>query len=213
MAGYYLQVGAMRNLSAVAIRVSAFALAVVLPCNFCGAAERPDWAFFVPAAGVSGSPRTQGRDDGNPRTVHGSARTYTLAQIQDVLNPPDWYPDEHPLMPERVAHGRRGMAGSAIPVLPCALCHLPNGAGHVESASLAGLPAAYMVRQFNDIRDGNRHICVGDEKSESLLTGMKDSYTDSEILAAAKYFSLLRPRRWIRVVEASQGPRLCERRL
>ena len=41
---------------------------------------------------------------------------------------------------------------------PCALCHLPNGAGHVESALPAGLPADYIIRQFAEFRSGERRI-------------------------------------------------------
>ena len=55
-------------------------------------------------------------------------------------NPPDWYPEEHPPMPQIVAHGGQRPAGRA-----CAQCHLPSGDGHPESSSLAGLPAAYMA--------------------------------------------------------------------
>ena len=71
------------------------------------------------------------------RQVPGSPLSLTRAQIEDPFGPPDWFPDEHPLMPEVVAHGRRPA------VRACAQCHLPNGLGHPQSANLAGLPAAY----------------------------------------------------------------------
>ena len=38
----------------------------------------------------------------------------------------------------------------------CALCHLPTGNGHPESASLAGLPAAYIMRQMAEFKNGGR---------------------------------------------------------
>ena len=129
------------------------------------------------------------------------------AQAVDVLNPPDWYPDEHPPMPAVVAHGSPPEADRKAPLLPCALCHLPNGAGHVESASLAGLPAEYIVRQFAGFRSGERHINVGGPRAEQLLTVLKSSYTDEQVRAAAAYYSALAPRRWISVREAEWVPR------
>src|SRR5580704_6961329 len=109
------------------------------------AAERPDWAFFVPSAKTQTSNEAAAPDaSAVPWRPIGSRRTYTPSQVQDPLNPPDWYPEEHPPMPQIVAHGLPpGPRGP--PLLPCALCHLPSGSGHVESASLAGLSASYIV--------------------------------------------------------------------
>jgi len=169
------------------------------------AAERPEWAFFVPS-GESAKPSTVPRADGGLSwTAPGSGKSYTLAQLEDALNPPDWYPDEHRPMPKIVAHGSRGSADSP-PLLPCALCHLPNGSGHVESASLAGLSVAYIVRQFADFRSGARRISVGNSSTTGFLTSLKKRYTDDQILAAAEYFAALKPRQWIRVVETTTVP-------
>jgi len=90
---------------------------------------------------------------------------------------------------------------------PCALCHLPNGAGHVESAALAGLPADYIVRQFTLFRSGERHINVGGPRAEQLLTALKSGYTDEQVSDAAAYYSALAPRTWISVREAEWVPK------
>jgi cytochrome c553 len=137
-----------------------------------------------------------------PWRAPGSRRVYTPAQLQDVLNPPDWYPDEHPQMPAIVAQGSH-LGNDSPPLLPCALCHLPNGAGHVESAMIAGLSAAYIVQQFGEFRSGARRIQVGNSNTSGFLTSLKNRYTDDQILTAARYFALLKPRQWIRVVETS----------
>src|SRR2546429_3462398 len=50
------------------------------------------------------------------------------AQIDDGFNPPDWFPEEHPPMPEIVATGRK-------PARACALCHLPTGDRSEEHTS------------------------------------------------------------------------------
>lgn len=167
------------------------------------AAERPEWAFFVPSS-ESAKPNAVPRaDGGSPWRAPGSDKSYTPAQLGDVLNPPDWYPNEHPPMPEIVAHGSRVGADSP-PLLPCALCHLPNGAGHVESAALAGLSAAYIVQQFADFRSGARRILVGNSNSIGFLTSLKKRYTENQVRAAAQYFASLKPRPWIRVVETTR---------
>src|SRR5580704_11396327 len=113
----------------------AAALLTLAVSRRCVAQQRPEWAFFVPATAA-------------PTTVSPSRTASPEPQALDVLNPPDWYPTEHPAMPAVVAHGSAPQGDKTAPILPCALCHLPNGAGHVESASLAGLPADYIVRQF-----------------------------------------------------------------
>jgi cytochrome c553 len=73
-------------------------------------------------------------DDGKPKHLVGSTRGYTYSQIEDSFAPADWYPHEHPKMPEvPVATGRKP------DVRACAWCHLPNGVGHPQSANLTGL--------------------------------------------------------------------------
>jgi cytochrome c553 len=189
------------------VRVSAAARVVAVLCTslYLGtafAADRPQWAFFVPStetAKLNAMPRF---DSSAQWSAPGSVKSYTLTELRDVLNPPDWYPNEHLPMPEIVAHGSR-IETDGPPLLPCALCHLPNGAGHVESAALAGLSASYMVQQFADFRSGARRISVGNANTIGFLRSLKKRYTDNQVLAAAQYFASLKPRPWIRVVETS----------
>src|SRR5690242_3808533 len=63
------------------------------------------WAYPVAAPGTPATPPAQ--DDGKPKRVPGSDVALTLPQIRDLFNPPDWYPGDHPAMPETVGHGRR----------------------------------------------------------------------------------------------------------
>jgi hypothetical protein len=81
-------------------------------------AELPDWAY--PA-----NPTPKPPDATTPIHLPGSAKQYTQAQIDDGFNPPDWYPGDHPQMPDVVAHGRKEANARA-----CALCHLTSGGGH-----------------------------------------------------------------------------------
>jgi cytochrome c553 len=168
--------------------------------NSSGAAERPEWAFFVPED--SPPPKAARLATLPPRwTAPGSTRSYSSAELQDPFNPPDWYPSDHPPMPPIVAHGARPAEGGSS-TLPCALCHLPNGAGHVESAELAGLTSNYILHQLDDIRSGARQVTVGNSSARALIETLKKSLASDQLPAAARYFSSLKPRSWIRVVEA-----------
>src|SRR2546421_3405031 len=124
------------------MRIPACVLAMVLFPGLALAAENPDWAY--PA-----TPKPAPLDSVVQKQMPGSAKKYTQAQIDDGFNPPDWFPDEHPPMPEIVSNGKK-------PARACALCHLPTGDGHPEPSSLAGLPAAYLVRQMPALTNAGR---------------------------------------------------------
>jgi cytochrome c553 len=153
-------------------------------------AERPDWAFPV-----TDKVQPPVKDDGQPKHAPGSSQSYTRAQIDDLYNAPDWYPELHPPMPSIVAHGNQ-----ANSVRACASCHLPTGTGHDESAYVAALPASYFIRQMADYKSGAR-------KGSGTMTGIGKVITDEEVRAAADYFASLKPRAWIKVVETDTVPR------
>jgi len=165
-------------------------LLLVIATGMACAAERPGWAFPV-----TDKVQPPSRDDGKAKTAPGSSLSLTRAQIDDLFNPPDWYPDLHPPMPAVVAHGDK-----ARNVRACASCHLPTGTGHDESAYLAGLPVNYFIRQMADYKSGDR-------KGSGMMIGMAKTMTDEEVRAAAEYFASLKPRPWIRVVEADTVPK------
>jgi cytochrome c553 len=135
-----------------------------------------DWAYPV-------TPKPEPLDSVHQKQVPGSARKYTQAQIDDPFNPPDWFPDEHPPMPEIVAHGGAKPAGRA-----CAQCHLPSGDGHPESSGLAGLPANYIIRQMAAFKNGERKGV----RSGNMIA-MAKVFSDAEVKAAADYFAALKP--------------------
>ena len=163
-------------------------LCLAFACSPAFAAELPAWAFPVTEKTQPPAPP----DDGKPKTMPGSKASFTQAQINDITNPPDWYPDEHPPMPDVVAHGRKE-------VRACATCHLPNGLGHPESANLAGLPAAYIERQMEDFKSGKR-------KGSDTMAGFAKAISADEVKQAAAYFASLKPGPWTRVVETDAVP-------
>jgi cytochrome c553 len=139
-------------------------------------------------------------DDGVPRHVPDSSASFTITQERDLFFVPDWHPNDHPAMPDIVAHGRRP------DVRACGSCHRAEGTGGPENASLAGLPAAYIIQQIEDYKSGARKF-AGPQRSPSLLmTAIAKASTDEEAKAAAAYFSSLKPKANIKVVETDTVP-------
>jgi cytochrome c553 len=158
-------------------------LALVLLAALAAAADNPDWAYPP-------TPKPEPLDNVVLKQMPGSAKQFTQAQIDDQFNPPDWYPDEHPPMPQIVAHGTKPA------VQACARCHLPTGAGHPESSGLAGLPASYIVRQMAAFRNGERKGI----RATNMIAFAK-AIADDDVREAAAYYAALKPGAWTRVVE------------
>src|SRR4029450_4142476 len=73
-----------------------------------GGAPPPAWAYNIPPAPPPGTtPAPPAPDDGALKTLPGSSAKFTLTQIRDAFGPADWYPGDHPTMPDIVAHGPR----------------------------------------------------------------------------------------------------------
>ncbi len=164
-------------------------LVPVMAPILAGAADRPDWAFPVTDKVQPPLPPDEG-----PHTVPGSDKSYTRKQIDDLFNPPDWYPDLHPPMPQIVAHGE------GTTVRACASCHLPTGTGHDESAYIAALPVGYFIHEMVDYKSGAR-------KGSGSMTAIAKAISEADVHAAADYFASLKPRPWIRVVETDTVPK------
>ena len=150
------------------------------------AGREPAWAFPVQAG-------TLPAEAPGPKSVPGSTKTYTPQQIDDLLNPPDWFPDEHRPAPAIVQKGR----GAA---LACGSCHLMSGLGHPESADVTGFTADYFVQQMADFKTGVR-------RDYARMNGISKEVTDQEAREAAEWFASLPRRSWVRVVEAAMVPR------
>jgi len=152
-------------------------------------AAQPDWAYPVTPPGTPSA-------DPSPRHVPGSAKAYTDAQINDRFGPPDWFPDEHKPLPPVVAQGVKPS------VFACALCHLPTGEGHPESAGIAGLAQTYIARQMAAFKDGGR---TG-PRATNMVTIAK-AISDDDVKAASAYFAERAAAPWTKVVEAAQVPK------
>ena len=139
-----------------------------------------------------------------PRHVEGSTASYSLVDIRDGANVIDWFPGDHPPMPDVVVHGPARMGAWKR---GCAQCHLPNGQGRPENAPVAGLPATYIVRQINDFKQGLRYTADPRKPNTSVMIQLAKGLTGDELKEAAEYFSSLKWRPWTRVVETTLVPK------
>jgi cytochrome c553 len=174
----------LKNVVMVAL-AAMFALQAQTPSSDQG---RPAWAFLAPD-----KQQPPASEESGSIKVPGSNKEYTAAQIDDLSNPPVWFPDEHGSAPSIVQHGKGA-------VLACGSCHLMSGHGHQESADLAGLSADYIVRTMADFKNGTR---IDPARMNAIAKGM----SDEDVQQAAAYFAALKPGGWVKVVEAESVPK------
>lgn len=177
------------------------AVSVLRPAYGAPPFEVPAWLFPIspPSSPAASTPPA------SEALLHvpGSRAAFTRAQVTDLFAPPDWFPDRHSPMPEVVAHGRRPS------VYACGFCHLPDGRGRPENATLAGLPAEYIVRQLEDFASQARRTAwTGTPyKPTSLMEQVAQAATDAESAEAAAYFAAQRLREpRAEVIEAERIP-------
>ena len=169
------------------------------------AATIPDWAYAIPQPPPAGNPPPAAPVDTSAKQVPGSPLTFTRQQISDGFGPADWFPGDHPVMPQIVAHGKRP------DVRACGLCHYPNGKGRQENAAVAGLPVSYFVQTMNDFKDGLRKSAEPRKTNTNLMIAYAKAMTAEEIKEAAEYFGAMTWTPWIRVVETNTVPRMISR--
>jgi cytochrome c553 len=179
--------------------------------------RQPLWAYgFLepPKPGEKASPQAapsrnlRPNEDPNeqtrPRELPGSSGKFSLVDIRDGGNVIDWYPDDHPAMPDIIKHGpaklKEGRRG-------CGFCHLPNGLGRPENAPVAALPPAYFAQQLHDFRDGLRHSADPRKPNTNTMIDLARAMTEEEIQQAAKYFAAVSWKPRVKIVETSMVPK------
>ena len=172
--------------------------AATVPAASAAAPQAAPQAATPPAATAPGP---QAAPDTSMKRLPGSTLEFTRAQISNGFGPADWYPGDHPQMPEIVARGRNPEARA------CALCHYPNGKGRPENAGVAGLPVDYFIQQMNDYKAGNRKSAEPRKANTNAMIAIAKALTDEEIKAAAEYFGAMKWTPWIKVVETDMVPK------
>ena len=158
----------------------------------------PAWAY--PTTSKEAVVHTPPYDSVTPMHLKGSRRAFTVAQTRNQNTPPDWYPSLHPRMPESVSRGRVGSLSA------CGYCHLPDGQGRSENATLAGLSADYILRQLDDMKSLTRRSAMAGWAPYSGMHRVADSVSAGEALTAARYFARIAARRRFAVVERAEIP-------
>jgi cytochrome c553 len=159
----------------------------------------PDWAYgTTPQTAPARAPKPP---DAALKHLAGAAAAFAPAQIYDRFGPADWYPGDHPVMPDVVAHGRKPE------IWACALCHYPNGKGRPENAGVSGLPVSYFIEQMKEFRDGARSSADLRKKNTNVMIAIAKAMTDDEIKASAEYFGAMPWTPWIKVVETATVPK------
>lgn len=133
-------------------------------------------------------------------SLPGTDLKFTPAQIRENFGPADWYPQDHPAMPDIVAKGKAPI------VWACARCHYPNGKGRPENAGIAGLPVDYFIEQMQAFRHGERTSADVRKPNTPMMVSYATAMTDEEIRAAAEYYGSMPWTPWIRVVETDRVP-------
>ncbi len=179
----------------------------ILSIGLLSAADGPPgWAYGFPP-GTSGTPAAApapppaAAPDTSVKHLPGSSGAFTVPQIRDAFGPADWYPNDHPPMPDVVSHGRRP------DVRACGLCHYPNGKGRPENAGVAGLPNSYFIQQMMDFRNGDRKSAEPRKANTNVMIVIAKGMTEDEIKAAAEYYGSMKWTPWIKVVETKMVPK------
>jgi cytochrome c553 len=194
-------------------------LAFVIAAGVLAAQQRsapvpPPWAFGfatppgaapatpAPAPAPGGAPAAAPAPDPTPHKLAGSNLSFTAAQIRDGYGPADWFPGDHPAMPDIVAKGKREQQ-----VIACSLCHYPNGKGRPENAAVSGLPYDYFVQTMLDFKNDKRKSSDSRKANTNRMIAFAKAMTDEEIKASAAYFGAIKWTPWIRVVETDTVPK------
>jgi cytochrome c553 len=177
----------------------------------------PPWAYGYASAGAeptappcpeeakaldcarAGAPRN---DDGTRLRLEGTDRAFTETEVYADYGPADWYPGDHPSMPDIVARGRERDGLRA-----CALCHYPNGQGKPENGHVAGLPVQYFIDQIELFRSGGRRSADPRKANMNEMIQIARWMTDEDVRQAAEYYGSMTWTPWVTVVESETAPR------
>jgi cytochrome c553 len=154
-------------------------------------------------------PRDCDRPGGMPRDtsgtlmhVEGSDLSFTQTQITAPFSPADWFPGDHPEMPDIVAYGLDDIGMRA-----CAICHLPNGQGLMQNAPVAGLPVDYFLRQLDDFATGTRQTTDTHKANGFEMAAMARALTPEQAGEIAEYYGSIPFKPWVKVIESDAVPK------
>lgn len=187
------------------------------PATAVDFANQPLWAYGfleAPKPGEKAAPQAVPTRDLRPnedpaeqtrsRQLPDSPASFSLVDIRDGSNVVDWYPQDHPAMPDII---RLGPAKAGPARRGCGFCHLPNGLGRPENAPTAALPPAYFVQQLHDFRDGLRRSADPRKPNTNTMIELARAMTEEEIVQSAEYFAAIQWKPRVKVIETGLVPK------
>ncbi len=107
----------------------------------------PPWAWGFTTPPAPGTPPAvpapaAALDNSTLLSLPGSKLSFTRAQIANPFGPADWFPDDHPTMPDVVAHGRALIGFKKGKTYDWPLTHLADAFNEVTPRSFFGLMIA-----------------------------------------------------------------------
>jgi cytochrome c553 len=165
----------------------------------------PEWAYTPPAPpGSPPPPSALPADDSVVLRMPGTERTLTRGQVRGVEEIPDWHPEE-----------RRGPVPFVVRVgrfkenvRACGYCHLADGTGRPENASVNGLHVAYFTQQMEDYKNGLRDSADPRKNNTNNMILYAKNATAEEVRAAAEYFAAQPYPKKVKVIESRTAPKV-----
>jgi len=135
--------------------------------------------------------------------------TFTREEITGKENgvqfqnaPADWYPQDHPNMPDIYAKG-----DPSRDIIACALCHYPNGKGKAENAPPAGQDELYLFQQLMDFKNDVRQGADPRKSNYQLMIDTAKGMTEEEMIDVSEYMASMPWTKWIEVIETDTVPK------
>ncbi len=156
-------------------RITVISLAIVLSIGTVFAADPPPWAYGFegpPQPGAAPTPAAPANTDQTMHKLPGVTAQFTRQQIANRFGPADWFPSDHPTMPDVVARGKQPN------VWACGLCHYPNGKGRAENAGVSGLSKEYFIHTMNDFKNGDRKSADPRKNNTNLMIQFAKNMSD-----------------------------------
>jgi cytochrome c553 len=188
----------MRTLGIAAVALFSLVAATALRA----AGDPPAWAYAVVNTPAPAGAAAPDEDHEKLYQVPGSTRKFTIPQVENGNEPADWFPEDHPPMPDIVARGRPG-----TPVRACSFCHMPNGKGRPSNGPAGGQPVSYTIQQLHDFKNGLRKSGEPRKLNVNQMIAIAKGMSDEDMRVAAEYFGAIKWTRWIRVVETNTVPK------
>jgi len=139
-------------------------------------------------------------------SMPGSDVMFTRLDLRSLdLTETDWFPGDHPPMPEIMSIGPKSLGEVGW---SCGLCHLPNGKGRPENAPPAGQPVAYTMQQLRDFAAGLRYTSDPRKSNTHTMIRLTKAMTEEEMLESAEYFAAIPWTPWMRVIETDLVPEM-----